>query len=1317
MGTAPGNRPPSQAMSQSMMPPNDTAAQGGGSWLERSIGFFLSHRMITVLLLGLLCGWGLLSVPFEWRLGGIARKPVPVDALPNTGENQQIVFTEWPGRSPQDVEDQITYPLTTALLGVAGVRSIRSFSMFGFSTIYAIFDESVDFYWSRSRILEKLTSLPNDRLPRDAQPQIGPDATALGQVFWYTLEGRDERNEPAGGWDPQELRSVQQWQVRYSLMSVPGVSEVASIGGFVQEYQVDIDPGRMRAYDVSLEEVLGAIREANLDVGAQSIEVNRVEYLIRGIGFLKGVEDLQNAVIKQNGDVPIFIRTVADVSLGPAPRQGALDKAGMEAVGGVVVVRFGANPFEVIQAVREKISEIGRGLPQKTLPDGRTSRVTVVSFYDRTHLIRETLATLETALANQIWITILVVIVMTRYLASSLLLAGILPMAVLFAFIGMKLMKVEANIVSLAGIAIAIGAIVDMGIIVTENIFYHLGRSVPGQNRTEVIFRAVREVSGAVLTAISTTIISFFPVFLLDGAAGRLFKPLAYTKTFVLMASLVIALWFIPSLVDLAVSRRPGGRLRRRVIDEAMVFLGGLVAVVSDWRVGVPIAAFGLHRLAAPRIPERFKPAWERVVNWLVAASVTLILAFHWRPLGQIQSLPSNIFFVIATTAVILGGYRLLHAYYVRILGWCLAHKTVFLCFPASLFFFGVLVWQGYDRLFGWMPRLIDQSAVARAFSGVFPGLSEEFMPPLDEGAYLMMPITMPHASIGEVLDILQKQDRAISALAEVETVVGKLGRAESALDPAPLSMIETLVNCRSEYLKNPDGELLRFRFDPGATDFFHTPDGRLVNAPDGAPYHVRGRFIRDERNRLIPDSNGRPFRLWREPLDASLNPGRDPWRGIRRFDDIWEQVVSVARIPGVTSAARLQPISARQVMLQTGIRAAMGIKVYGPDQETIQKSCLDIERYLRQVHEIDPGTVIADRIIGKPYLEIRVDRNAIAQYGIRLQQVLDVIEFAIGGRQVTTTVENRQRYAVRVRYHREERDHIESLGRILVAAANGVQVPLQQLAEIVYEVGPEVIKSENTFLVGYVLFGAKSGYSEVTVVESAKAYLQEMIDIGEFRLPGGVSYAFTGSYENQVRLERQLRVVVPVAIGIIFVLLLLQFGSVRTTTFVFSGIGVAWAGGFTMLWLYGQPWFMDFSIFGVPMRELFQVRPIHLSLAVWVGFLALFGLACDDGVLMATYLENRFEGGSFHTVEAIRAQTIEGSLRRVRPCLMIAATSVLALLPVLTSGARGADIMLPMAVPLFGGMAAQSLTMLVVPVLYCLQKERELHSATQTLP
>jgi Cu(I)/Ag(I) efflux system membrane protein CusA/SilA len=577
-------------------------------------------------------------------------------------------------------------------------------------------------------------------------------------------------------------------------------------------------------------------------------------------------------------------------------------------------------------------------------------------------------------------------------------------------------------------------------------------------------------------------------------------------------------------------------------------------------------------------------------------------------------------------------------------------------------------------------------------------------MPPLDEGSYLFMPSTMPHASIGEVLDILQKQDMAIRSIPEVESVVGKLGRAESPLDPAPISMIETLITYRSEHFQDQNGKLLRFRYDPDKKD--HSRDEL---APDGKPYLVRGQFIRDEGNRLIPDPKGMPFRLWRQGLDPALNPGRKAWRGIQRPDDIWENIVKAAGIPGTTTASKLQPISARMVMLQSGIRASMGIKVSGPDLKTIQKVSLQIEEYLREVPSIDPATVIADRVIGKPYLEIHIDRQAIAQYGISLKQVLDVIEFAIGGRRITTTVEGRERYPVRVRYTRELRDSLESLGKVLVPAPDGTQIPLMQMARIIYERGPQVIKGENTFLVGYVLFDKKPDLAEVDVIEETRDYLRGKIDNGEFVLPAGVSYAFAGTYENQVRSEKRLKVILPVALIIIFVILYLQFNSLATSSLVFSGIAVAWSGGFIMIWLYSQPWFLNFPLFGVSMRELFQVHPINLSVAVWVGFLALFGIASDDGVVMATYLDSTFSERNIESLEEARRATIDASLRRVRPCLMTTATTILALIPVLTSTGRGSDIMVPMAIPAFGGMIFEVVTMLVVPVLYCWIKELKL--------
>ena len=1261
------------------------------------------------LMIFLAVGWGILVSPFDWELGGAFRDPVPVDAIPDIGENQQIVFTQWPGRSPQDVEDQITYPLTVSLMGVPGVRIVRSFSMFGFSSIYVIFQDDTDFYWSRSRILEKLNSLPDGELPEGVRPALGPDATAMGQVFWYTLEGRDEKGAPTGGWDLHELRTAQDWYVRYALMSVEGVSEVASVGGFVQEYQVDMDPDLMRVYDVSLNDIVAAVRGANRDVGAQTIEINRVEYLVRGIGFITGLEDLENAVIKLRNGVPIFVRQVARVSLGPAARQGALDKGGAETVGGVVAVRYGDNPLAVIERVKAKIQEISPGMPRKTLPDGTVSQVSVIPFYDRTQLINETLDTLRIALSNEILITIIVILLAIFHLGGSLLIAGLLPLSVLMCFIGMKIFGVDANIVALSGIAIAIGTMVDMGIIVVENILRHLQNAVPGEDRLATVMKATKEVSGAVLTAVATTIVSFLPVFTMEGAEGKLFRPLAFSKTFALFSSLVVALILIPPLAHLLFSTGPARRRFGWIIHEALIYLGGILAILVDWRVGLFVALVGGYNLLRPRIPEHAKGKVGVVVNVLVAIGVAVVLARYWLPLGPEKGILRNLAFVFLLMGSILGALRLFYRFYSRILEWCLDHKAIFLMLPLGILLLGGMVWQGYEALFGWLPKGLAQSAPLAYVAQRFPGLESEFMPPLDEGSYLFMPTTMPHASIGEVLDILQKQDVAIQGLPEVKTVVGKLGRAQSPLDPAPVSMIETLVTYKPKYLLNEKGKPLRFRFDPSESGLFRNPEGTPLLAPDRMPYRVAGRFPRDEHFHLIPDPEGRPFRLWRPPLDPALNPGRKAWKGISRPDDIWDALVKAARVPGTTSAARLQPISARMVMLQSGIRASLGIKVTGPDLETIQQVSVNMERIIRDIPSIDPATVIADRSISKPYLEIHLDRQALGQYGISVAQVLDVIEFAIGGRRITTTVEGRERYPVRVRYVRELRDDLEAIGKILVPAPDNTQIPLMQMADITYVRGPGVIKAEDTFLVGYILFAKKQGYAEVEVIDQVRESLKEQMDSGGLLIPTGVSYAFVGTYENQVRAEKRLAIVLPLALMIIFVILYLQFNSVATTSLVFSGIAVAWSGGFIMIWLYAQPWFLDFSLFGTAMRELFQVHPFNLSVAIWVGFLALFGIASDDGVVMATYLDDAFRKRTGSTVSEIRKITIAASLRRVRPCLMTTATTLLALIPVLTSTGRGSDIMIPMAIPSFGGMTLEVITMLVVPVLYCAIKEHKL--------
>jgi len=1291
------------------------------SWLDRIIMFCLEKKIAVILAAVLVLGWGVMVAPFDWNLGGFPRDPVPVDAIPDIGENQQIVFTSWTGRSPQDVEDQISYPLTVALLGIPGVRTIRSYSMLGFSTIYVIFQEDVEFYWSRSRVIEKLSSLTAGTLPEGVQPALGPDATALGQIFWYTLEGRDANGDPTGGWDLHELRTVQDWYVRYGLMAADGVAEVASVGGFVQEYQIDVDPDAMRAANVTLNDVVAAVRMSNVDVGARTIEINKVEYVIRGLGFVKEVADIEHTVVKVNDNVPIFVKDIATVGLGPALRRGALDKAGAEVVGGVVVVRYGENPLATINNVKKKIDEISAGLPSKTLADGSVSRVTIVPFYDRTGLIYETLGTLNKALVEEILVTIIVVLIMVMHMRSSILISGLLPLAVLMCFVAMKVFGVDANIVALSGIAIAIGTMVDMGIVICENILKHLEAAGPEEDRMETVFRATSEVGSAVLTAVATTVISFLPVFTMHAAEGKLFKPLAFTKTFALVASVIVALTVIPPAAHTMFAGKDSGRRLSRMFKlfmyGALAAVGFLAAFLVVWWIGAIIVVVAVYNLADRWIPESVKNSASLLTIALAVLVVTGLLAGHWTPLGPEKGAILNFLFVAVLISAFLGFFYMFQRVYGGMLTWCLNHKKTFLAIPLLLVLLGGFIWLGFDSLFGWLPRPVRTFRPVAYIAREFPGLGKEFMPPLDEGSFLFMPTTMPHASIGEALDVLQKQDTAISSIPEIESVVGKIGRAETPLDPAPVSMIETVINYKPEFIVDRSGRRILFKFDRDDTDLFRDETGNPVAAPDGQPYTVRGRFVRDDNGRLIPGRRGRPFRLWRRALDPELNPGRDPWPGIRSPDDIWDTIVESAAIPGTTSAPKLQPIAARIVMLQSGMRAPMGVKVKGPDLETIEQTGLQIERFLRQVPSIDPSAVIADRIVGKPYLEIDIDRAAAARYGIRIRHVQDVIEVAIGGRRITSTVEGRERYPVRVRYMRELRDNIEALDRILVPAPDGTQVPLAQIAEIRYVRGPQVIKSEDTFLVGYVLFDKRPGYAEVDVVEAARDYLDAKRAAGEFVVPTGVSYSFAGSYENQVRAQKTLVVVLPLALLIILMILYFQFNRISTTILVFSGIVVAWAGGFIMIWLYGQDWFLNVSLFGVNMRDLFQVHPLNLSVAVWVGFLALFGIASDNGVIIATYLDQIFSQRQPDSVQDIRRATVDAALRRVRPCLMTTATTILALIPVLTSTGRGADIMVPMAIPSFGGMLVVVVSIFVVPVLYCALEEISLRNNRAGIP
>ena len=1227
--------------------------------LNKIIRYFLENRVITILILVLVVVWGISTSPFNWHGGIIPRNPIPVDAIPDIGDNQQIVATEWMGRSPKDIQDQITYPLTTSLLGIPGVKSIRSSSMFGMSFIYIIFDDNIEFYWSRSRILEKLNSLPPGTLPEGVQPALGPDATALGQIYWYTLEGRDPATgKPTGGWNAEELRTIQDYYVKYSLSAAEGVSEVASAGGFVKEYQVELNPDAMRAFNVSVMDIMGAIKKSNLDIGAETMEINKVEYLIRGLGYIKDVSDLEKAVVTVRDGVPVRISDVAFVNIGPGTRRGGLDKEGVEAVGGVVIARYGSNPLEVINNVKDKIKEMAPGLPQKTLPDGTVSKITVVPFYDRTGLIKETIGTLETSLSHEILICIIVIIVLVLNLRASVVIASMLPIAVLSTFIIMRYTGIAANIVALSGIAIAIGVMVDVGVVFVESIIRYMempeNRGVrKGKAMVNLIYKAVSEVSGAIATAMITTIVSFLPVFAMEAQEGKMFSPLAYTKTYALASAFVLGLILLPTLSYILFSVRIDSKRIRKVLNYILIAAGVLLSVLYSNIPALGLTAVGLNNLLAHRWK---KPGISNYINIGIALVVaTYFLAEEWLPMGPQKGIIVNLLFVTGCIAIILALLWLLVIYYERILRWCLNNRWKFMLLPIATILCGILIWKR---------------------------IGQEFMPSLNEGSFLLMPTSMPHTGIEQNLNYIEALDKRLAAIPEVETAIGKWGRVNSALDPAPAQMFENTINYRPEYILNEDGK--RERFKVNRKGEYLLRNGGTYNPADG--------FRLIPADSLIPDRKGDYFRQWRPE--------------IKNTDDIWQQIVNVTHLPGLTSAPKLQPIEARLVMLSTGMRAPMGLKIYGPDLETIEQSGKAIEQALKDVPSVIPSSVFYDRAVGAPYLEIKLNRDNMARYGVNVEDLQEILSAAVGGMILTKTIEGRERFPVRLRYARELRDNPEALSMLLVPTATGAQIPLKELADIEYARGAQMIQSENTFLVGYVIFDKKQGKAEVDVVKEATKVIEGKIQNGELKLTKGVSYKFAGNYEQQERATARLMIVVPLALLIVLLVLYFQFKTLTASLIHFSGVFVAFAGGFILLWLYGQDWFMNFSLAGVNMRDLFQMHTINLSVAVWVGFIALFGVATDDGVLMGTYIHHVFLEKDPQTRHAIREAVVTAGLKRVRPAAMTTATTLIALLPVLTSTGKGADIMVPMAIPTFGGMLIQSMTMFVVPVFQCWWRE-----------
>jgi Cu(I)/Ag(I) efflux system membrane protein CusA/SilA len=1094
--------------------------------------------------------------------GYYALKNTPVDAIPDIGEKQVIVFADWAGRSPQDVDNQVTYPLTTSLTGTPGVKSIRSMSGFGFSMVFVIFKDDVDYYWARSRVLERI-NVAQQRLPAGVTPVLGPDATALGQVYWYTVEGE--------GYDLAELRSIQDWYLRYQINAVEGVSEVASIGGFVKQYQIDVHPDKLRAHGVSLMDVTTAVQKANIDVGAKVIEKNGVEFFIRGVGFIKSAEDLEKVVIRQDGGTPIQIKHVGSVTLGPDFRRGALDKAGVEAVGGVVLMRYGENPQHVVERVKAKLKQLEAGLPQKTLADGRISKVRVVPFYDRTDIVNETIDTLKSALTEEALMAGLVILIFLLHLRSTAAVLVTLPLSVGLCFILMFAFGVDSNIMSLAGLAIAIGDVADMGIIMTENIYRHIATGDPKKSHFEKVYEGATEVGGAIVTAVSNTLISFIPVFFLTGQEGKLFGPLAFTKTFAIGASVILALTVVPLLCYFLFQPVKWSRS-------------------TVWKIAVSMgvaSVFATHAVFMWAMADSHYSGWPMsiVVGVIVVLAVVRMTRERFLPM---EENPVS---------------RRIAGVYVPALRWVLANKKTFMIAPLIILASGLWIWRGIGR---------------------------EFMPPLDEGSFLYMPSLLPQAGLGPAIEVNAKQDMAIASVPEVESVVGKLGRAESALDPAPISMMESIIILKPE------------------AEWRHVPVKRW-------------------------------FSNWPGWLKKPLTWIAPEHRQITKSEILTELQQKTA-IPGVLPTF-LQPIQTRLVMLQTGFRAMMGVKIYGSDLGEIERLGLQIESLLKEV----PGAtdIVADRIVGKPYLEFHIDRDRIARYGVNIRDVQDVIEVAIGGMNLMESVEGRERYPIRVRYLREFREDIPELGKILVPTSSGAQIPLAQVVTIKSVLGPQEIKGERGLLVGYVTMNTRDR-DEVSVVEDAEKLLQAALTDGRLKLPAGYYWEWSGQFENQVRATKRMQLLVPICIAIMFVSLYLGFRRKWIAPVIFIDVIVSLSAGFLLLPLWDA----------------------NLSVAVWVGFLVLLGVVDDDSVVLSTYLEGIFDKKEMQSVEDIRESVVQAGLKRIRANLMTIATTVFGLMPVFWATGRGADIMKPIALPSLGGMSVSVVTMFIVPCLFCAIEE-----------
>ena len=1093
------------------------------------IRWSIENRLLVVIATLILAGWG-------W----LAMKDIPLDAIPDLSDVQVIIRTDFAGQSPQVVEQQVTYPITTTMLAVPGAKAVRGYSFFGDSYVYVIFEDGTDLYWARSRVLEYLNQAAAD-LPAGVQPRLGPDATGVGWIYSYALVDRSGRHDLA------QLRSIQDWFLKFELKTVPGVAEVATVGGMVRQYQVVVDPEKLRSFGIPLSRVTDAIRRANREVGGSVIELGEAEYMIRTRGYLGSIEDIEAVPLTVTaGDIPILLRDVAHIQVGPEMRRVVADLDGEgEVTGGIIVMRYGENALETIAAVKTRLDELEQGLP---------AGVEIVETYDRSALIKRAVDNLSDRLIEEFIVVALVSLLFLFHLRSAFVAIVTLPLGILAAFVIMRYQGINANIMSLGGIAIAIGAMVDAAVVMIENAHKHLERAGPGlsrQQRWDVITTASQEVGPALFYSLLIITLSFLPVFTLEAQEGRLFSPLAFTKTYAMAAAAGLSVTLVPVLM--------GYFIRGRIPPES----------------ANPLSRFLIWA---------YRPLLKQVLN---APRATLVVA------------------LLAVLSLLLPVYGV--GGVLEPLRWPLLLLRSVAPETAGPVVNRIEHWQ--DGLTeGWKQRFSNVPVIARLGGG----LGAEFMPELFEGDLMYMPTTLPGLSIGKAQALLQQTDRLISRLPEVERVFGKIGRADTATDPAPLTMIETLIQLK-------------------------------------------------------------PMEQWR--------PGMT-------LEKLIEELDATVQFPGLTNAW-IMPIKTRIDMLATGIKTPVGIKVAGPDLEQIERIGRDIERVLKDL----PGTVSAysERVGAGRYIEIIPKRQAAARLGLNIDDINQVVSAAVGGINITETVEGLERYPVNVRFPREQRDDIAKLRELPLVTPSGAQIPLSQVAEVKVVEGPPMLKSENARLNGWTFVDIR-GVDLAGYVRQAQRAVSDRVE-----LPPGYSISFSGQYEYLLRAQQRLAQVVPLTLAIIFTLLYLSFRRVGEAMLVMLSLPFALVGGFWFIWLLGY----------------------ELSVAVAVGFIALAGVAAEFGVIMLIYLDNALERyreeSRLDTEQDLKQAIEEGAVLRVRPKAMTVAVIIAGLLPIMLSQGTGSELMQRIAAPMVGGMiTAPLLSLFVVPAIYLLWKRRELGSRTQ---